>query len=182
MPELFAYLTGLLLAAGVYLVLQQDLVRVLFGIVLIGNALNLGILAMGRSASTAPPIVPAGATSLAGAVANPLPQALVLTALVISFGLTAFALGLTARLHTLWGRVDAAVLEDTADAVTVLEKAADAAAGDGTSKARGEVSDGAAGEEPRPTTAAAASNSPPRGSSPSRPGTSAGAGTAGEAA
>ena len=97
MAELFAYLAGLLLAAGVYLVVQPQPVRMLFGVVLIGNAMNLGIMAVGRTHSGVPPIIPSGADAPLGAVANPLPQALVLTALVISFGLTAFALALIAR-------------------------------------------------------------------------------------
>lgn len=110
MPELFVYLAGLLLTAGLYLVLQRGLVQVLFGVVLIGNALNLAILAVGRT-SGAPPIVPPGATEPLGAVSNPLPQALVLTALVISFGLTAFALALIGRVHGTLGGVDTALLE-----------------------------------------------------------------------
>ena len=79
MPELFVYLAGLLLTVGAYLVLQRGLVRILFGIVLIGNAMNLAIMALGRSQG-APPIVPPGATEPLGAVANPLPQALFLLA------------------------------------------------------------------------------------------------------
>lgn len=103
MAELFVYLSGILLTAGVYLVLQGALVRMLFGVILIGNAMNLAIMAAGRAAALAPPIVPPGAIAPETAVANPLPQALVLTALVISFGLTTFALALVARVHETWG-------------------------------------------------------------------------------
>jgi multisubunit Na+/H+ antiporter MnhC subunit len=99
MAELFVYLAGILLTAGVYLVLQAGLVRMLFGVILIGNAMNLAIMAAGRAAVLPPPVVPPGAIVPEAAVANPLPQALVLTALVISFGLTAFALALVAEVH-----------------------------------------------------------------------------------
>lgn len=111
MAELFAYLAGLLLTVGVYLVLQKELIRMVFGIVLLGNALNLGILVAGRVHSSVPPIVPVGASAPVEAVANPLPQALVLTALVISFGLTAFALALIVRVHEVWGTSDLEALE-----------------------------------------------------------------------
>ena len=110
MSELFVYLAGLLLTVGAFLVLRRGLVRILFGIVLIGNAMNLAIMALGRSQG-APPIVPPGATEPLGAVANPLPQALVLTALVISFGLTAFALALIGRVHGVFGTVDSNALD-----------------------------------------------------------------------
>ena len=109
MPELFVYLAGFLLTAGVYLILQRGLVQVLFGVVLMGNALNLAILAVGRVTGD-PPIVPPGATEPLGPVSNPLPQALVLTALVISFGLTAFALALIGRVHRALGGIDTALL------------------------------------------------------------------------
>ena len=99
MAELFVYLAGILLTAGIYLVLQTGLVRMLFGVILISNAMNLAIMAAGRAAALPPPIVPVGAIAPETAVANPLPQALVLTALVISFGLTAFALALVAQVH-----------------------------------------------------------------------------------
>lgn len=113
MAELFVYLAGTLLTAGVYLVLQTGLVRVLFGVVLIGNAMNLAIMAAGRAATAAPPIVPPGALAPEGVVANPLPQALVLTALVISFGLTAFALALVARVHATWGRTHVELTDES---------------------------------------------------------------------
>ena len=116
MPELFVYLAGVLLTIGAFLVLQRGLVRILFGIVLIANAVNLAIMALGRSQGT-PPIVPPGASEPLGAVANPLPQALVLTALVISFGLTAFALALIGRVHGVFGTVDGKALDpDMTDA------------------------------------------------------------------
>jgi multicomponent Na+:H+ antiporter subunit C len=104
-PELFVYLSGLLLTIGAYLVLQPGLVRILFGVVLVGNAMNLAILAVGRTQGR-PPVIPPGAAEALEPMANPLPQALVLTALVISFGLTAFALALIGRVHGTIGTLD----------------------------------------------------------------------------
>ena len=89
-----AILAGLFVAAGFYLLLARGLIRMLLGIVLLGNGVNLAILVAGRLSASAPPIVAPGAT---GAVANPLPQALILTAIVIGFALFAFLAVLVLR-------------------------------------------------------------------------------------
>ena len=86
----FAVLVGIFIAAAAYLVLSRALVRVLLGIVLLGNGANLLIFVAGRLTRAAPPIVPGGADTIAGAAANPLPQALILTAIVIGFAMFAF--------------------------------------------------------------------------------------------
>ncbi len=106
MTILITVLVGVLTTTGVYLVLQRNLIRVFFGLVLLSHAVNLLLLAMGRVARAAPPVHP-----LADAAANPLPQALVLTAVVISFGLTAFFLVLVLRSYGHFGTVDAGVTE-----------------------------------------------------------------------
>ena len=67
---------------------------------------------MGRVARLAPPLVPAGATAPVEAVANPLPQALVLTAIVIGFGLVSFALVLAYRSFVTLGTVETDELEE----------------------------------------------------------------------
>lgn len=90
-------LVGLLFSAAIYLLLSKHLIRMLIGIVLFGNAVNLSILAAGRIASSAPPLVPPGLAVPAEATANPLPQALILTAIVISFSFFAFLLVLAYR-------------------------------------------------------------------------------------
>jgi multicomponent Na+:H+ antiporter subunit C len=92
MEVLLALLFGVLLAAAVHLMLARSLPRVILGLLLLGNAANLAILASGRVLGTAPPLVAPGAQALAAGAANPLPQALVLTAIVISFGLTAYVM------------------------------------------------------------------------------------------
>jgi multisubunit Na+/H+ antiporter MnhC subunit len=92
MEPLLALLFGVLLGAAVYLMLSRSLIRVVIGLIVLGNAANLGIFAAGRILGFSPPLVPAGMDVLPPGSANPLPQALVLTAIVISFGLTAFIL------------------------------------------------------------------------------------------
>jgi multicomponent Na+:H+ antiporter subunit C len=92
METLLALLFGALLAAACYLLLARSLPRMILGLLLLGNAANLALMAAGRVLGTAPPLVERGATALAAGASNPLPQALVLTAIVISFGLTAFVM------------------------------------------------------------------------------------------
>lgn len=94
---IFAVVMGIGVAAGVYLALSRDLFRMVVGLSVIGAALNLLVFASGRLDSAAPPIVVAGTQVLTNA-ANPLPQALVLTAIVIGFALLCFSLVLVVRL------------------------------------------------------------------------------------
>src|SRR5690606_3569495 len=89
-----ALLIGFLFAAAVYLILQGSFVRILFGFLVLSNAANLFVLAMSGT--------PDGKTSplanLSGPSVDPLPQALILTAIVISFGTTAYLVFLLYRL------------------------------------------------------------------------------------
>ena len=99
---------GSLYAAGVWLLLQRSLSRIVIGLALIGHGANLLLLAAGG---------PAGSPPVAGAdpatTADPLPQALALTAIVITFGVSAFLLALAYRnwLH----RSDDEVEDDVED-------------------------------------------------------------------
>jgi multicomponent Na+:H+ antiporter subunit C len=97
MEVMLAVLVGLLVAAGAYLMMSGKLLPYLFGLVLLSNAANLVLFASGRLTYAAPPLVPAGEYAPAGEVANALPQALILTAIVIGFGLLSFALALVFR-------------------------------------------------------------------------------------
>ncbi len=90
MEAALALLVGLFIAAAIYLLLSGALVRVLLGIVLLGNGINLLIFTGGRLTRAAPPVVPPGQEAIAGPFANPLPQALILTAIVIGFAMFAF--------------------------------------------------------------------------------------------
>ena len=103
MEALLAITVGLLVSAAVYLMLARNILRFIFGLILISNAANLTIFTAGRLTEGKPPLVPEGAMAPVGDVANALPQALVLTAIVIGFGLFAFALVLMFRAYTSLG-------------------------------------------------------------------------------
>ena len=103
METLLAVTIGVLVAAAVYLMLAKNVLRFIFGLILISNAANLTIFTAGRLTEGRPPLIAEGADGPAGAVANALPQALVLTAIVIGFGLFAFALVLMFRAYTSLG-------------------------------------------------------------------------------
>ena len=106
METALAFLVGILVAASVYLMLGRDLIKFLFGLILLSNAANLTIFTAGRLTPSDPPLIPAGFAAPDGVVANALPQALILTAIVISFGLLAFALVLVYRGYQSLGTVD----------------------------------------------------------------------------
>ncbi len=99
MELLVALMVGVLVAASVHLMLARNVLRFLFGLVLISNAANLTIFVSGRLTPESPPLIPSDADFPVEGVANALPQALVLTAIVIGFGLFAFALTLVYRTY-----------------------------------------------------------------------------------
>ena len=94
MEFILACLVGAFFAAAIYLILSRHTVRMLLGIAILGNAVNL---LAGRLTREVPPIIPGGMDVLPPGTANPLPQALILTAIVISFSFFAFLLVLTYR-------------------------------------------------------------------------------------
>ncbi len=100
MEILLALMIGVLYAAGIYMMLRRSLVKLIIGIILIGNGANLLIFLLGRITKGSPPIIPGDANVLTEAFADPVPQALILTAIVISFGLQSFAIVLVKRAHT----------------------------------------------------------------------------------
>ena len=104
MAALIACLVGVLFACGVYLLLQRRTFPVVLGLTLASYGTNLLLLASGRLSATSPPVITEGASDYA----DPLPQALVLTAIVIGFGMTAFlvVLALAARAATGTDHVD----------------------------------------------------------------------------
>ena len=98
METLFVLLVGLFLAAAIYLILSRALIRMMVGIVLLGNAVNLLIFVAGRLTRATPPILP-GASVSPIPMANALPQALILTAIVIGFAMFAFLVVLAFRAY-----------------------------------------------------------------------------------
>jgi multicomponent Na+:H+ antiporter subunit C len=90
-----ALLIGVLFAVATWLILQRSFVRILFGFIVLSTAANLVVLAMsGRPDGRTAPIVGADP----GLLVDPLPQALILTAIVIGFGVTAYLVMLLYRL------------------------------------------------------------------------------------
>ena len=94
---------GVLAAAGTYLVLERGITKMLLGTILLGNSVNLMILTVGGGDGN-PPIVGrsrSGEDPTPENMADPLAQAMVLTAIVITMGLAAFLLALSYRSYTL---------------------------------------------------------------------------------
>lgn len=106
METLLSFVVGGLLAAGIYLMLRRNLVRLIIGVALVSNAANLTMFVSGRLTRGNPPLIPADADLPPGVFANPLPQALILTAIVIGFGLLAFSLVLVYRANQELGTID----------------------------------------------------------------------------
>lgn len=99
MEILLALMTGVLYAAGIYMILRRSLVKLILGLILLGNGVNLLIFLLGGITKGKPPVIPDDAYALGEAFAAPLPQALILTAIVISFGLQSFAIVLLKRAY-----------------------------------------------------------------------------------
>lgn len=96
MTAILALLVGVLFSTGTYLLLQRTLTRIIMGLALLGHGANLLLLLAGGRAG-APPLVGDDPLVPGPGVADPLPQALALTAIVISFGVLAFLLALAYR-------------------------------------------------------------------------------------
>lgn len=101
----FAVMVGFLFASGLYLMMQRNLMRFVFGLLVLSGSVNVLIFTAGRLTRGAPPVIPEGLSTPAGEVANALPQAVVLTAIVIGFGLIAFTLVLLLRVYERLGTV-----------------------------------------------------------------------------
>lgn len=95
---MLAFVIGGLYAAGLYMMLRRSIVKLIIGLSLFGHAANLLIFTVAGLTRAQPPILSGpGPSGAAAAVADPLPQALILTAIVIGFGVQAFALVLIHR-------------------------------------------------------------------------------------
>jgi multicomponent Na+:H+ antiporter subunit C len=106
MNIVLACVIGGLYAAGLYMMLRRSIVKLIIGLALLSHAANLLIFTAGGLRRARPPLIPAGALQPAAAYADPLPQALILTAIVIGFGVLAFAVVLFHRTYQLTGTDD----------------------------------------------------------------------------
>ncbi|MEO1745247.1 MAG: Na+/H+ antiporter subunit C [Pseudomonadota bacterium] len=105
-------LTGLFFTVSIYLMLSRHIVRILLGVAMLGNGVNLTIFTAGRLTREVPPFIAADANFPVEGIANPLPQALVLTAIVIAFSFFAFLLVLVFRAYQELGTDDTARMRD----------------------------------------------------------------------
>ena len=95
-----------IMACGLYLLLSRHVMRIVYGVILISASVNLALFLAGRIGPNPPPVIPSGDTVLSAGAANPLPQALVLTAIVIGFSLVAFAAALALQTFRATGTLD----------------------------------------------------------------------------
>lgn len=112
MNILYALLIGVLYAAGIYMILRRSLVKVIIGLIFLGHAANLLIFTIGRLTKGSPAFVELDGT-ISNLIADPLPQALILTAIVIGFGVQAFALVLFKRAYRTVGTDDLDEMKST---------------------------------------------------------------------
>ena len=113
MTSLMALVVGVLYAAAIYMMLRRSIVKLVIGLVLLSNAANLLIFTAAGLRRDAPALVPDDAQVPAGLVADPLAQALILTAIVIGFGVLAFAVVLIRRAYEVVEADDMHQMRDT---------------------------------------------------------------------
>ncbi len=103
MKILLVLLIGILYGSGIYMMLRRSMVKLLIGLILLGNGVNLLIFLLGDITQGKPPVIPHDLDMIADAYADPVPQALILTAIVISFGLQSFSIVLLKRVYLVTG-------------------------------------------------------------------------------
>ena len=108
MEALMALVVGTLFATGTYLILRRSIVKLLVGLGLLGHGANLLLFSMGKLRHGQAPIIDSGHP-----VTDPVPQALILTAIVIGFGISAFTLVLVYRASHATGHDDVDELRTT---------------------------------------------------------------------
>lgn len=106
MEWVMAGVIGGLYGIALYLMLRRSIVKLIIGLALLGNAANLLIFTVSGMSRARPPIIDEDLADLQVPYADPLPQALILTAIVISFGVLAFALVLLYRVYQVVGTDD----------------------------------------------------------------------------
>lgn len=113
METLMALVIGILFASAIYMMLRRSIVKLVIGLMLLSNAANLLIFAVSGMTRGAPPLIGEDETVISSIVADPLPQALILTAIVISFGVLAFSVVLIHRAFEVVGTDDLDQMKDT---------------------------------------------------------------------
>lgn len=113
MNVIFAIVVGAMFAAGLYMILRRSMFKIVLGLALWGQASNLLLFALGGLERGNPPVIPYGAKILEPPYADPVPQALILTAIVIGFGAQAFAIVLVRRIYGAIGSDDMDLVNTT---------------------------------------------------------------------
>lgn len=113
METVLAIVVGGLYAAGLYMMMRRSIVKLIIGLALLSHAANLLIFTAGGLTREHPPLIPEGKKVPTEPVADPLPQALILTAIVISFGVLAFSLVLVHRVYETVGTDDINMMKST---------------------------------------------------------------------
>ncbi|MGE6606313.1 Na+/H+ antiporter subunit C [Halomonas sp. NPDC076908] len=113
MEPIMAVAIGLLYATAIFMMLRRSIVKLVIGLMLLSNAANLLIFTTAGMTRGAPPLIPEGMMRPVGDVADPLPQAVVLTAIVIAFGVLAFAVVLIRRAYEVVKADDLDKMKDT---------------------------------------------------------------------
>lgn len=98
MEPLYIIVIGVMAAVAAYLLMSRNMLRMVLGLLLLSNAANLTIFVAGRLGSNVPPLITGDDITIAVS-ANPLPQALILTAIVISFSLVVFTVVLLQKAY-----------------------------------------------------------------------------------
>lgn len=99
MEIVLAFVIGGLYAGGIYMIMRRSIVKLIIGLALLGHAANLLIFTISHLNRGQPALVPEGARAPIADFADPVPQALILTAIVIGFGTLAFAVVLIKRVY-----------------------------------------------------------------------------------
>lgn len=113
MESVIAILVGVLFATGVYCLMRRSIVKLVIGVILLSQGANLLVFTSGGLTPGRPALVPMDGTVPPAPFGDPLPQAMVLTAIVIGFGLTAFLLALVTRAHESVGTDDINAFRNT---------------------------------------------------------------------
>lgn len=121
MQVVLAFLIGGLFAIAIYLMLRRTVARVIIGLALLTNATNLLIFTVGGLTRAAPPLIPEGQERPTLPIADPMPQSLILTAIVIGFGVLAFMMVLAFRTTQVVVEDDTDRMQAT-DALVPIEK------------------------------------------------------------
>lgn len=106
----FAITAGVIFASGVYLMMRRSMVRLIIGLLLVSYSVNLILFSVDDSGTRGAPIINSAEV---GFMSDPLPQALILTAIVISFGVLAFTLALGYRATQVAGTDNIDTLQST---------------------------------------------------------------------